>query len=163
MLKTQIKTINQTSTNLNLNEAEFSCSSLQNILLVLPFFCTFVSVHHDSLLFLPFFNFFIYYYIFFCASLFVLFLHFLGFNQYLLPHRCKNFSILITASQKVTYFQWFRPCGLLVSLTWHKQFNHIKGYIMLCGIINGYKLLCDAHTVLTIVLFHFSVLCVCHS
>ena len=28
----------------------------------------------------------------------------------------------------------------------HKQFNHIKGYIT--GIVNGYQLLCDAHTVL---------------
>ena len=65
-----------------------------------------------------------------------------------------------------------RPSGLLVSFNlWHKQ--HIKGNISLVlmhsDIVNGHRLLCDAHTVLnhigelqlfsfllTIVLFHFS-------
>ena len=34
---------------------------------------------------------------------------------------------------------------------WHKQFNHIRGNRALVthsGIVNGYQLLCDAHTVL---------------
>ena len=42
------------------------------------------------------------------------------------------------------------PVG--VNNLWHKQFNHIKGNISLVlmhsGIVNGYQLLCDAHTVL---------------
>ena len=45
------------------------------------------------------------------------------------------------------------PSDLLVSFNlWHKQFNHIKSNIslvlMYSGIVNGYQLLCDAHTVL---------------
>ena len=63
---------------------------------------------------------------------------------------------------------------------WHKQFNHIKGYITLVlmnsGIVNRYQLLCDAHTVLephrgtaASFLFYslsslsFFILCVCLS
>ena len=42
------------------------------------------------------------------------------------------------------------PCGILVSLMWQQQFSHIKGnnklVLMHHGIVNGYYLLCYAHT-----------------
>ena len=87
---------------------------------------------------------------------------------------------MFSTDWKLIYNHFFRPSGMLVSLTYGTDI-HIKGYITLVlmhsGIVNGHQLLCDAHTVrephrgtavfflffLTIVLFHFFVLCVCHS
>ena len=42
---------------------------------------------------------------------------------------------------------------MLVSFNlWHEQFSHIKGnktlVLMQSGIVNGYQLMCDTHTVL---------------
>ena len=43
------------------------------------------------------------------------------------------------------------PVGVFFNL-WHKQFNHFKGNITIVlmhdGIVNGYQLMCAAHTVL---------------
>ena len=65
-----------------------------------------------------------------------------------------------------------------VFLTYGTNISHIKGYITLVlmhnGIVNGYQLLCDAHTVLeprrgtaafllTVFRFHFFFLCVFQS
>ena len=39
------------------------------------------------------------------------------------------------------------PVGLFN--LWHEQFIHIKGFVLIySGIVNGYKLLCHAHTML---------------
>ena len=68
---------------------------------------------------------------------------------------------------------------ILFEISYNVEFI-IKGstipVLMHSGIVHGYQLLCDAHTVLephrgtaafsfllTIVLFHFFFLCVCHS
>ena len=86
--------------------------------------------------------------------------------------------------EKLSHHQMVdRPCGILGDfLTYGMNINHIKGnrtfVLMHSGNLNGYYLLCDAHTVLephtveelqlfsillAIVLFHFFFLCVCHS
>ena len=74
-----------------------------------------------------------------------------------------------------------RPRGLFVSSSYStNSLTTLRAteifVLMHSGIVNGYQLLCDAHTVLepyrgtaafsfllTIVLFHFFFLCVCHS
>ena len=89
-----------------------------------------------------------------------------------------------TAQVYNAVFSWqrkaLRPRGLFVSFNlWHKQLTTLWAtyifVLMHSGIVIGYQLLCDAHTVLephretaafsfllTIVLFHFFFLCVCH-
>ena len=58
---------------------------------------------------------------------------------------------MFSTDWKLIYNHFFRPSGMLVSLTYGTDI-HIKGYITLVlmhsGIVNGHQLLCNAHNVL---------------
>ena len=61
------------------------------------------------------------------------------------------FDFIFTFYLRIKVLIGIRPSGMLVSSNYGMDI-HIKGYITLVlmhsGIVNGYQLLCDAHTVL---------------
>ena len=99
------------------------------------------------------------------------------------------YIIVVLVMNDYVYNFWHITASLVFALVacwclfklWHKQFTHIKGNITLVlmhsSIVNGYQLMCDAHTVLephrgtaaffsillAIVVFHFFLCICCHS
>ena len=70
-------------------------------------------------------------------------------SQFIVPYSASN-GVDVSHVGFIFYNVLARPCGMLVFYS-RNRFGHVKGNIilvlMLSNIVNGHKMLCDAHTV----------------